>query len=136
MLELSAKDKILLSIYLEYQKDLPDMERAITAQSLKLEHEEFNYGVMKLRNENLINGGRFPEAHGKIIMAFMNDVMPSNWGIKYVEERLLQDKNIDASENDPKTGNIKKVIRNAVAFGWNEIKDIAAKTLAEMSKQQ
>jgi hypothetical protein len=134
-MELSAKDRILLAIYLEYQKDLPNMESAITQQNLKLGQEEFNYGVSKLKNENLINGGKFPEAKGRILMAFMDNVMPSNWGIKYVEEKLLQDHQNADEDNDPKTGNIRKVMRNAIAYGWNEIKDIAAKTLAEMSKQ-
>lgn len=134
-MELSAKDKILLAIYLEYQKDIPDMRRAITFTNLKLDKDEFHFAIEKLENENLIKGGRYARGgKGKILVAFMENVMPSNYGLMYVEKNILQDIGDRVDEDNPKAKNIKKVIRNAIAFGWSEIKDIAAKTLAEMSK--
>lgn len=136
-MELSAKDKILLAMYTEYQKDIPDMDSVVTMKNLCLNKEEFYIGIEKLLNEHLINGGGYSRGNkNRIITAFLNDAMPSVYGLRYVEEKLLLDTNNNAEEEDPRTGNIKKVIRNAITFGWGEIKDIAAKTLAEISKNQ
>jgi hypothetical protein len=132
IMKLSAKDKILVAIYIEYQKDIPDMDEAIKMEKLNLYNDEYLIGISKLENEGLINGARLIYGDDCIIMAIMDDVMPSVCGLRYVEEKLLRDNNIGEQEDDPESGNLRKVIRNATHFGWNEIKDIAARTLAEI----
>lgn len=87
---MSIKDKVLLAIYNEYQKDLPDMDKNITFDKLETNKEEFYYAFEKLENEGLINGAHYAKGAGnKIEMAFLNELKPSIRGIAYVEQRLL-----------------------------------------------
>ena len=49
----SDEDKVLLAIYKEYKKDLPDMNK-INAKVLGLESDVFKIALKKLRTEELI----------------------------------------------------------------------------------
>jgi len=53
-LDLDSKQRVLLAIYTEYQKDIPTMED-ITAEALELDIEVFGIAVEKLINEQMIN---------------------------------------------------------------------------------
>ncbi|MBU9729153.1 hypothetical protein KTH90_24490 [Lachnospiraceae bacterium ASD4241] len=50
-----AKQQVLQAIYTEYQKDLPRMEK-ITSEQLQMEDQIFLSALMKLQNEELIQG--------------------------------------------------------------------------------
>ncbi|WP_343248778.1 YjcQ family protein [Diplocloster hominis] len=49
------KQQVLQAIYAEYQKDLPNMEK-ITSKQLQMEEQVFLSALMKLQNEELIQG--------------------------------------------------------------------------------
>ena len=87
---MSAKEIVLLAIYNEYQKDLPNMDANITCEKLQINLDEFNMALEKLENESLIKGLRASRGSGnKIIMAFLDNVKPSNAGVHYVQQKLL-----------------------------------------------
>lgn len=87
---MNNKEKILLAIYHEYQKDMPNMNANVTFDKLQLSQEEFNTDLEKLENEDLINGLRAARGSGKkIIMAFLDNVKINPRGIHYVEQKLL-----------------------------------------------
>jgi len=84
-----VKDRILLAIYNEFQKDLPDMKYRITYDELHITKEEFYVGLEKLENEELIKDGNYSKNGSKILLAFLDNVKPSVRGIQYVEQKLL-----------------------------------------------
>jgi hypothetical protein len=53
MMELDTKQKVLLALYAEYQKDLPNM-REIRADTLGLTKDVFYVAIEKLQNEGFI----------------------------------------------------------------------------------
>ncbi|WP_158355084.1 YjcQ family protein [Diplocloster modestus] len=55
MMTTDAKQQVLQAIYTEYQKDLPRMEK-ITSEQLQMEDQIFLSALMKLQNEELIQG--------------------------------------------------------------------------------
>lgn len=128
-MELDNKQKVLLAIYTEYQKDLPDMSSNIRHDVLGIEKPVFEIALDKLENEGLINGVNFSRAGNKIYVAFTNNVKMTPYGIHYIEHKL---------EIEPtNTGNekVKNIVKNVASWGWEQFKDIAAKTLAEIAKQ-
>ena len=97
-MEQTAKDKVLMAIYNEYQKDIPNMD-SISAQSLSVELEAFGVAIEKLVNEDLIRlhsslddsvkrGG----LGSKVLFVNIRGTMVTIRGIHYVEERLLEPK--------------------------------------------
>lgn len=54
-MELDSKQQVLLAVYTEYQKDIPDMA-SITPESLGLDRIVFDTAFLKLENEGWING--------------------------------------------------------------------------------
>ena len=97
-MEFTTKDKVLIAIYNEYQKDIPNMN-SVSARSLDIELEAFGVAVEKLANEELVNlrnrledsirrGGTGSKVHSTDI----GGAMVTRRGIDYVEKRLLETK--------------------------------------------
>ncbi len=87
-MELTIKEKVLLAIYNEYQKDVPDMEHNITWDKLEIDKQKFEIAIDKLENENLIVGEDIRRnGHNEILMVFLSHVKPSMRGIVYVEDK-------------------------------------------------
>lgn len=130
-MELDAKQKVLIAIYTEYQKDLPQMERNIKASVLGLNNDVFKIAISKLMNEGLITGVHVTNDGNSNIPAviWLNDLKMSREGITYVEEKLSIEKTLDGE------GKLREISKKALSWGWDQIKDIAARTLAEMTKK-
>ncbi|WP_097003917.1 YjcQ family protein [Lacrimispora amygdalina] len=128
-MDFDSKQKVLVAIYMEYQKDIPEMG-FIHSQSVGLEWETFVIALSKLENEGLIRGVNFVKGGGKILSAFMDNVMMTPYGLHYVETKL----NIQPE----KTGleKMKGISQNVAAWGWSEAKDFAAKVLSEIIQSQ
>ncbi|ATW24173.1 YjcQ family protein [Candidatus Formimonas warabiya] len=129
-MERDAKQTVLLAIYTEYQKDIPDMENAIKAANLGLEKNVFKVALDKLENEGLINGVEFRRGGNTAIplTALTTYIKITPIGIRYVEDKL----NIDgASTGEQK---VKGLLSRFTEWGWEQLKDVAARTLAEMAK--
>jgi len=130
-LDLDSKQRVLLAIYTEYQKDIPTMED-ITAEALELDIEVFGIAVEKLINEQMINASpKVVERRGlskqRIEDVNLHGVMMSAKGLEYVEQKLSIDQTLSNKEK------VDKVMESAGNWGWEQIKDIGTKVLAEMA---
>lgn len=129
MSELDTKQKVLVAIYTEYQKDVPNM-RNVTAASIGLDNDRFAVAIQKLENENLIQGPKYTKGgRGTIpLMVIMDFVMVTNYGLAYVEEKLGIRPTMSSSEK------LKEVTKKVTSWGYEELKDFAVKVTAEVIK--
>lgn len=129
-MELDTKQKVLVAIYIEYQKDIPSMGENIKSKVLGIESEVFTNAITKLINEGYITGVKISRGGigNKIIAMFVNDMMISRDGIEYVENKIGIEITLTGTEK------VKYIAKKAFETGWDQLKDIAAKTLAEMNK--
>jgi hypothetical protein len=128
---LDAKQKVLIAIYTEYQKDKPNME-SISPGSLGIDREIFNIAVDKLDNEGLINGVNIVRAGDSSAphLVAIDYAKMSSYGIRYVEEKLGIKPELSGEEK------VESVISSSTEWGWEQIKDIGSRVLAEMLKSQ
>jgi hypothetical protein len=129
-LELDAKQKVLLAIYTEYQKDLPDIAKAVNYKALGLEYNVFKVAVDKLQGEGFIQGVTvLPDGNSSIpAKVWLGDAKMTRYGIGYVEQKFEIESTLDGKEK------VKTALEKGVKFGWGEFKDFAAKVLAEIIK--
>lgn len=127
-MELDKKQTILVAIYTEYQKDVWDMSK-IGAEALGMSLKVFNLAVLKLVNERLIQGchpimmdqSPFP------VQWVMDSTLMTLEGIEYVESKL----GIVATMSNAEK--VSTIATKAGQWGWVQLKEIAAKTAAEMA---
>jgi hypothetical protein len=123
-MELSAEQQVLLALYIEYQKDVPDMNN-VTFDYLEMNQDVFNAAIDKLDVKGYLNG--FKPARGgkgnKILVVWLNGVTLNNSAIRAAEELLDSLKLEDCT-----TENIMKKIYTSAK---EDVKDIIAKYLAE-----
>lgn len=131
---LDTKQKVLIAIYTEYQKDIPDFKNNIKADILGLPVEVFRIAVAKLENEgmicdvNILKGGS--TKLWNIQMVMIDNVKMTSYGIDYIENKLGIDKTLSGLEK------VKYISGKGVEWGWEQFKDIAAKTLSEIISNQ
>ncbi|WP_052737876.1 YjcQ family protein [Bacillus sp. SA1-12] len=122
-MELDKKQQVLVAIYTEYQKDLPNMS-SVNHESLEMDEEIFVVALEKLLNEGLIIdvdfylGGDYSLQTTKM----------TSYGLNYVEEKLGIEPTLSGAEK------VKEVAKQATQFGYNELKDFASKVVAELLK--
>jgi DNA-binding Lrp family transcriptional regulator len=126
--EMDAKQRVLMAIYAEYQKDLPDMSN-ITAETVGLDLPVFCAALEKLENEGYITGVHIRRDVGRVFtVVIMDSVMLTPYGIEYVETHLKIERDMSRVEK------AKTILKAAGERGWEELKDFAAKVIAEMMK--
>lgn len=126
-MELDIKQQVLMAIYAEYQKDLPNIE-SISNESIGVSKDKFYIALIKLDNEGLINGLKAVYGGDSVVPQYVviKHVNMSIQGIEYVEEKLGISQASSAQEK------VKKVIEDAGKFGYEQLKDFGAKVLAEI----
>lgn len=89
-MDLDTKCRLLLAIYYEYQKDIPDMS-VINYESLNLDCLVFQIALDKLQNEGLITGAKLQFISGSPYPnAVVTDyIKMTRDGIEFVEEKIL-----------------------------------------------
>lgn len=127
-MKLDTKQKVLVAIYTEYQKDIPNMSYNIKAKELGIDGEVFAIALDKLMNEGLITGVNFNKVNNKILATCMDELMMTRDGIEYVETKLGIEKTLSGTEK------VQEMAKKSVNWGWNEFKDITVKVLSEMGK--
>lgn len=87
LLDLDSKQKVLLAVYTEYQKDLPEFGR-INPESLGLSPEIFYCALKKLRDEELIDDVHLIWGEDAVIPlgAVLDVVKLTRLGINYIED--------------------------------------------------
>lgn len=130
MAELDTKQRVLVAIYTEYQKDLPNMGNNISAYDLGIEYDVFKVALLKLSNEGYIRGADFIRGGqgNKITSVYTREIMMTRDGIDYVEEKLGIKPDMSAGEK------VKEVSKTVAAWGYNELKDFAIKVTGEIVK--
>lgn len=129
-MKFDSKQKVLLAIYTEYQKDLPNMRENIKADKLGLENDVFFTALEKLENEGLITDVQIIRGGGKLIMVMTDSMKMTKEGIEYVEEKIGIRHTLTGAEK------IAYIVKESASWGWDQIKDIASRTLSEMAKEQ
>lgn len=90
-MELDSKQKVLYAIYAEYQRDLPDM-KSVTFKSLDMDLDVYQVALIKLQNEELIDGLVIvpPKAiiPSRIKGMDKDNILPTSYGIEYVESKF------------------------------------------------
>lgn len=127
-MKLDTKQKVLIAIYTEYQKDIPNMEENITYENLNLDKDKFVFALRKLKNEGLIQNIEFFWGEGKILECGFSDMLISSYGIDYVEQKLGIDKTLSGIEK------AKYIVLKCGEFGLEQLKDFASKVVAETIK--
>jgi hypothetical protein len=91
LMELDSKQKVLYAIYAEYQRDLPDM-KSVTFKSLDMDLDVYQVALIKLQNEELIDGLVIvpPKAiiPSRIKGMDKDNILPTSYGIEYVESKF------------------------------------------------
>jgi hypothetical protein len=129
-MELDTKQKVLLAIYMEYQKDVPDMLENITSKNLGIGEVAFEVALEKLENEELITGAVFQLPLGGGKHTRTADIMMTREGIEYVENRIGIEKTLSGIDK------LKYIVKKTAELGWDQAKDLAARTMADIAKPQ
>ena len=127
-MKLDTKQKVLLAIYTEYQKDIPDMEEEITPDKLGLERNVFIWALDKLVNEEYITEYEKYFADDECQEYSLYGMKITRDGIDYVETKLGIEKTLSGMEK------VQEMAKKSANWGWNEFKDITVKVLSEMGK--
>lgn len=131
---LDIKQKVLIAIYTEYQKDLPNIDGNVKADILGIDNNIFNVAIEKLENEGLITGSNLIKGGSSTvwntIMVNLTHTKMTPDGISYIEEKLGIERILTGAEK------VRNVSVKAAEWGWDQFKDIAAKTLSEILKSQ
>ena len=88
-MEIDAKYTALCAVYMEYQRDIPDMLE-LTPELLQMDLRMFVSAFMKLQNERLIDGLKTfpPNAHVEPRALVLEGVMPTLNGISQIEAKF------------------------------------------------
>lgn len=130
-MKLDTKQKVLIAIYTEYQKDIPNIEGEVKYDKLGIGVDEFKIAIAKLENEGLINGTVMPKSKAHkwgVFCVMLDDTKMTPLGIEYVETKLGLDKTMSGMEK------VQEMAKKSATWGWNEFKDITVKVLSEMGK--
>ncbi|MDV8112741.1 YjcQ family protein [Bacillus sp. BAU-SS-2023] len=127
-MKLDTKQKVLVAIYTEYQKDIPNMINNIKAKELGIDNAVFEIALDKLMNEGLITGVDFIKSNHQILVTYMDELMMTRDGIEYVETKLGIERTLSGVEK------VQEIFKKSADWGWNEFKDITVKVLSEMGK--
>lgn len=127
-MKLDTKQKVLVAIYTEYQKDIPNMINNIKAKELGIDNAVFEIALDKLMNEGLITGVDFIKSNHQILVTYMDKLMMTRDGIEYVETKLGIERTLSGVEK------VQEILKKSADWGWNEFKDITVKVLSEMGK--
>ena len=134
-MRLDTKQKVLIAIYTEYQKDIPEIHSEVTPEKLGIDIDAFYIAIVKLENEGLITDTsltrttiREDSKNRWGIGSRLNDTKMTPWGIEYVETKLGLEKTMSGMEK------VQEIAKKSATWGWNEFKDITVKVLSEMGK--
>jgi len=87
-MDLDIKQQVLVAIYTEYQKKLPDM-KSVKADALGISTEQFYIALDKLDNEGLVNNIEIVRgSNGIPVIVKLDNANMSSYGIESVEKKL------------------------------------------------
>ncbi|WP_346353864.1 hypothetical protein [Azotosporobacter soli] len=120
-MELTTKDKVLIAIYTEYQKDVPNMREFICANKLEMDKQVFISALVKLENERLISNIKVLPGDSTIMDIYTGMAKITVAGIEYTEKLLEINSDLD------KESKLKKVMKWLLDQG----QDLTARAIVE-----
>lgn len=90
-MEIDKKQALLVALYTEYQKDLPDMNNVLEAFSAITDNVYvFSMALKKLENEGYVSGVEWRRCIGERFPGtpYFDEALISSKGIEYVEAKL------------------------------------------------
>ena len=128
-MKLGAKEQVLLALYIEYQKDLPDMA-SVNNTDLNMDTDVFDTALSKLQNEEYIRGfATLAADNNQFYVADVSHVMLTKQGIDYVENCFGIKKELTSADK------VRYVVKQCGVYGYKALKDIGAARLAAMIKK-
>lgn len=114
-----TKQQVLLRMYIEYQKDIPDM-KSINNTEMNMDIDVFNNALKKLNTEGYIKGLYIMSADNEEFYSVRCDeIEMTRDGIDYVENKFGIEKELTAVDK------LKYVTRKCGVFGFSALKIIA-----------
>ena len=114
-----TKQQVLLRIYIEYQKDIPDM-KSINNTEMNMDIDVFNNALKKLNTEGYIKGLHIMSADNEEFYGVRCDEIElTRDGIEYVENKFGIEKELTAADK------LKYVTRKCGVFALPALKIIA-----------
>ena len=114
-----TKQQVLLRIYIEYQKDIPDM-KSINNTEMNMDIDVFNNALKKLNTEGYIKGQYILSADNEEFYCVRCDeIEMTRDGIEYVERKFGIEKELTAADK------LKYIVRKCGVFGFSALKIIA-----------
>lgn len=115
-MKLDTKQQVLLAVYMEYQKDIPNMKN-INNTVLNMDVTVFNIALEKLENEGYIIGLKTYEAdNDRFYVVMLDNIKLTRDGIEYVEECFGIQKELTAEDK------LKYIIKKCGVLGLHAIK--------------
>lgn len=96
VLKLDLKQRILVSIYKEYQKYIPNMSENITHSKFGVSEDIFNTTIIKLLNEELIKD--LKSVNSICDFSDISNIITSQYGIGYVEKLMGIESTLSVNE--------------------------------------
>jgi len=131
-MELDNKQKILIAIYTEYQKDIPKMDSIISILRQQIDIKVIKVALGKLEDEGYIFGfwdkPKSPGSSDRFIHRTFRFLKITREGIAYVEQKLSISATLSNKEK------VESVVKNTAGWGWEQIKDIGIKVSSEIVK--
>lgn len=132
VLQLDTKQKILIAIYTEYQKDIPQMDNIIGGLKQDIDIRVIRIALGKLENEGYIVGywdkPKSPSSSDRFVHKTFRFLNITRDGIEYVEQKLSIKNTLSNKEK------VESVIKNTGEWGLEQLKDLGAKVLSEIIK--
>lgn len=126
-MKLDTKQQVLLAIYMEYQKDIPNMKN-INNTVLDMDITVFNIALEKLDNEGYITGLTTLEADcDRFYVVIRDRIKLTRDGIEYVEKCFGIEKELTAEDK------LKYIIKKCGVLGLQAMKLFGADILKALS---
>lgn len=111
-MELNTMDEILIAIYIESRKDLPNMNMLVETFDNVYDEDILNAAYIKIERQGLVNTGVIDVAADNHVEISVDVLYPSSSGIIYAE-KLLDIKADDT--NNTKVNKIKTFLTQGVS---------------------
>ena len=122
----TSKETVMLAVYIEYQKDLPQMKN-INHTALNMDKDVFNTALDKLSNERYITGvSVFSADSEKFYSVNTENIKPTPEGLLYAEKYFGIQKYDTAAEK------IEYIIKKCGAFGLSALKLFAVSAMEHL----
>ena len=125
-MKLDAKQQVLLAVYIEYQKDIPHMEK-ISCTDLNMDIDVFHIALEKLQNEGYIHGfDTFGADNNRFYHVDTSHMKLTRDGIDYIENHFGIQKELTNQDK------VKYVIKKCGVFGLQALKMFAVEALQKI----